>query len=257
MLGLLGAWNEFRNHRDLRGGMLLGLALVRPQLVLVAVLVLLWQRRWAALAGFAICCAAAATASLAVVGWTGLVRYGQLLLVISRVHDMYNVHPQSMMCWRGLVCQIRQTSDAAKVFPWWSLGVAMALVALAMAWRGRWHPSSPSFDLQWALTIVVTVFCSPHLHTHDCSLLLIAGVLTARFIADGASTVLQKRVLIAVLGLGELSLSYIPLVGRALVGTGRAGYQIAVWSIVPFLLAAILVLAVVLVRHRIALRSSG
>jgi len=248
LLSLLGAWAALRSGRDFHGGLWLGLALVRPQLLLVVVLMLVWRRRWAAVAGFAVAAGAALLTSLALVGGEGLAQYTRLLAMVAQGGDQYTVHPQLMVTWRGFCCQLLQTNDPVQVWPWWLTGLLLTVVALLVAWRGPWTPTTPRFDLQWALLIVAAIFSSPHLNAHDYSLLLLAGVLISRFLAHTPVTRTISGWLVALLILGLLTMTFIPLGCQAIFANSELTQRVLLLGSVPVLLVALLAIPWILVR---------
>ena len=184
VLALLGGWAALRSGRDLHGGLWLALLLVKPQLLLAPALALAWRRRLQALAGLALGGAALFGASLALVGWEGLEGYARLTVGASSWGEAYGVHPQRMHTWRGFLHLLLGTNDPSEVQPWWLLGVVLALGLLLWTWRGRWNPQSQHFALQWATLVVVMLLISPHVNFHDLSLLMVPGVLLARYLAS-------------------------------------------------------------------------
>ena len=179
VLGALCAWTAFRAGHDGRAGLALGLLLIRPQFLLLPVVILTLHRRWRALWWLASVSVALLAISLAVVGWDGLVNYTLLLTGTLNWQDSYSISPQRMHTWRGFLQLLMRTDDPAPVEPEWLIGALVAAFVTLAAWR-KWDPTGPRFDLQWALLIVASIFISPYANFHDLSLLVVAGVLATR-----------------------------------------------------------------------------
>ena len=62
-----------------------------------------------------------------------------------------------------------------------TLASVVTLVPLIWSWRGKWQPAETKFDLQFALTVVVTLLASPHLNTHDLTMWILAGALALNY----------------------------------------------------------------------------
>ena len=55
---------------------------------------------------------------------------------------------------------------------------------MAWLWRGRWSPTTPDFDLRFALTIVIGLLTSAHLNPHDDLLLVPAAAIAYRALRE-------------------------------------------------------------------------
>ena len=60
----------------------------------------------------------------------------------------------------------------------------LGLAAVAWLWRGRWSPTTPDFDLRFALTIVLGLLTSAHLNPHDDLLLVPAAAIAYRALRE-------------------------------------------------------------------------
>jgi hypothetical protein len=134
------------------------------------------------------------------------------------------------------------------VWPWWLAGLLLTGVALLVAWRGSWTPAAPRFDLQWALLIVATIFSSPHLNAHDCSLLLMAGALIGRFLTHTPVTRTIYGWLVALLILGLLTVSFIPLGCQAIFANSELTQRVLLLGSVPVMLVTLLAIPWILLQ---------
>ena len=203
------AWKNLRLETprgELFGGAWLALLAIKPQLLLVPLMLLLWKKRGRALLGMFATLAVLGAISLLMVGVPGLLQFKSLLAQAASWSDAYGIHPQAMHSWRGLVSRLMHTNDPAATQSFWLLGCAVAMIALLVAWRGAWRAQSEKFDLAFAQLIVTATFCSAHLNPHDLSLWLVAGALILRA-TSAASTrdALSQKLLRALPPLGYLS----------------------------------------------------
>lgn len=193
MIGLLAGLSFLRAGEDLKGGIWLGILLVKPQLIVLPLLVILLQRRWRALSGFALTTAALFLVSVMVVGWTGMLRWLDLLLAAPGWGEAYGVHPQRMYTLRGILYHFPGLADAGDVLTWWALGVAIAVLPLLWHWRRRDAGEGTRFDIQAAALVVTMVFASPHAYFHDLSLLLLSVGFLVRYASTGRGSTRQYQ----------------------------------------------------------------
>lgn len=180
VLAWLQSYRAAKLGRDFNAGLWLALLLIRPQLALFPLLIFVCKGRWKTCLGFALGAAFVAGASLTLVGWEGLGRYKNLLGAVSGWQGVYGVQPQQMQTWRGFLHALLGTNAADAVRWPWLLGVAAALGVLGWSWRGAWKPQAPRFERQYALLILVALFCCPYLYSHDLSSLVVGGALLFR-----------------------------------------------------------------------------
>jgi hypothetical protein len=162
--------------QSVRAGVLLALGLFKPQLTIIAVIVLVLQRHWRALAGFSVTAGVLLLTSLLVVGLHGVIRYVQLLVEMSRWNCRYAICPIWMANWRGLAERLGAMLHMD--LNW--LATALVLLSLGLIWL-IWRPNQVAekvdFDLGWALTVILSLLVSPHLYGHDLSLWVLAAAL--------------------------------------------------------------------------------
>ncbi len=204
VLALLCGWRALHLGKDGQAGLGLALLLARPQLVIVPALILVWKRRLRAFAGLALGAGILTFLSWLMVGWQGLLGYGRLLVSAFTWGNAYAIHPQRMHTWRGFLHLLLGTDDPTQVQIWWLVGVVMTMGSLLWSWRGPWDARSARFDLQWSLLVIVTLFTSPHLYSHDLNLRIVPGALVARYLAIQPMRGLQHKLLALLLPLGYL-----------------------------------------------------
>jgi hypothetical protein len=147
-------------------GALLGCLVFKPQLGVVAGVVLLLAGHWR-MAGAAL---ASAVAQLAV-GWmvAGSAAMGDYVTVLWRLArdpSLVQLHPSEVHSLRGFLQLL--TSSGAVIDAGALAGMIVALFAGVTAWRSR----APG-ELRWSLIVLLTVLASPHLLTYDLVLLTI------------------------------------------------------------------------------------
>jgi len=199
-------WELLRRGHGGSGGLVLAGLLLKPQYAAVLLLLLVLQRNWRAVAGFAIGAAFLALSSLLIVGASGATQYLHLMTSYLQLGSDYGVFPHLMTSWSGLISTLyrgRAVSEAGGL----ALGLWLGLDGVTLAILGwLWHkPQQTSQSAQgarYALFIIGATLLSPHVNIQDLTWILLAGLLIwdyhrpnprwawVLFISYGALTVL-------------------------------------------------------------------
>lgn len=159
--------------REVRGGLWLALATVKPQLTVLPAAGLLGSRRLVALASFAGCVVVLVVVSSALLGWHRWVEYPALLAKVGATFGgRYGADPRAMSNFKGLLSRMLGGGNAQAVN---ALTYALFLLSIGLTlllWRARL-----SFDLSMAFTILLNLFFSPHLNPQDTVLLAAPSIL--------------------------------------------------------------------------------
>ena len=187
-VAVLEAYLALRRARDGRAGAWLVLATIKPQAVAGLGLMLLVGRRWRAIAAGVAVAALLAVVATAVLGQA---IWGDYLRFLSRyvsTFDELSVRPSVMWNIRGtltlLIGPERAAEQAGLINGIGFVGQVLGLAAVAWLWRGRWSPTTPDFDLRFALTIVLGLLTSAHLNPHDDLLLVPAAAIAYRALRE-------------------------------------------------------------------------
>lgn len=177
MLGLGLGIGLLKQGRDLPAGLALGLLLLKVQWLPFFLLILLWKRRWRALAGIVAtgCVLIGVTTLMAGLGWIpGYVdmlgraqSYARELLL-----DPWYSHSLA----GGITALIGGNTDAIVRI---TNLVAMIGAAglLLWVWRGKWEPGDSRWAGAMALLVLAAMLTNPQLNTHDLCLLVVPGAL--------------------------------------------------------------------------------
>ncbi len=187
-VAVLEAYLALRSSRDGRAGAWLVLATIKPQAVAGFGVMLLVGRRWRAIGvGLAVAAGLAIVATVIL----GPAIWGDYLRFLSRyvsTFDELSVRPSVMWNIRGtltlLIGPDRAAEQAGLINGIGFVGQVVGLAAVAWLWRGRWSPTTPAFDLRFALTIVIGLLTSPHLNPHDDLLLVPAAAIAYRALRE-------------------------------------------------------------------------
>ena len=169
------AFIAFGRGRDRAAGLWLAVILFKPQYLLLILLILLWKRRWNAVAGTAAGGLVILVASILV---TGPATFGEYIvsLIDSATASggalLTAVSPNVMVNWRALVLAVPLLPDMLRV----AVAVVLSgvtVLAVVVAWRGPWLPAGPRLAGQMTLLAVGTILTAWHSHIHGVAMIVV------------------------------------------------------------------------------------
>jgi hypothetical protein len=169
---LVGGLRLFRAGRPMSAGALLGIGVMKPQLIVVIPIFLLAQRRWRALAGWVGVAGFLTALSIVMVGAQGVRDYMAL-----PKSDFYRLAVVDGKGWemQSFVTMARALlpKSAAGVVTPLTVTVAVAALAVLVYAVHRAKDEDDRFVRLYALAILTIPFVSPHLFLYDCLVLVI------------------------------------------------------------------------------------
>jgi len=208
LLPLAGAYLAWTKGRLGWAGILAGLALVKPQLLLLLPVLFLARHAWRALAGMGAVAAALAAASLLISGPKAVADYVQLLVQWAVHPDQARLTAETVYSLRGLLEQL----PGGRLPALGLLALLLLLTGLALSWR----PDRPRLD--FALAVAGSVVLSPFQNLHDLVLLIIPGIALADLAIE--RSLRWPHAAVAVLALGYSATDTTLLVGPAAAAIG-------------------------------------
>jgi hypothetical protein len=173
LLLLVAAWRLLRAKRDSLAGAVVGLGAFKPQLFLLLPVLFLVERRWRALATWALVTLALLAASLQTVGIGGVRAYVKLL------NSALFQQSMASLTWKTLsFTQLLQASlPASATLAVSIVAVAVGATGVTVAARQFRQESDRSFDRLYAVTILLMVALDPHFIFYDGVLLVLPALL--------------------------------------------------------------------------------
>lgn len=204
------AFVAFASGRERLAGALLGLLLLKPNYALVPIAVLLWKRRWTALAGFASVAMVWAAVSLVAGGLPAVWTYLAFLWHAASWDGMNGISIAGMFGWNGLVRTLLGPGHHDAVGAWTLALSIPTLAAVALAWAGPWSARAPRFAAQYSAVVLASVLVNAHVYRQDVIVAVVPAFLLLTMTAHRV-----RWVAIAALALGWLLLAYHFPVARA------------------------------------------
>ena len=180
-----GVYVLLRRRSDAAAGALLALLLMKPQLLLLPLVILVVDKRFVALRGFAVAAAALGLCSLLVAGLSGSFAYVRLMADATGWHNQNGIAIYAMFGWNAFFTDLLHNT-AFSLVTVLSLGAALGTIGFcAAAWRStsQWRDEA-SFDLRYAVLMLGTLLISPHLYGQDLIIAVLPALLLYRSVRD-------------------------------------------------------------------------
>jgi GT2 family glycosyltransferase len=171
LVPLAAAYTAWARGRPGWAGIFSGLALAKPQLLLLVPVLFVARRSWRALGGFGAVIAALGVVSVAGFGLGPVLGY---LNAVGRWAIGGSLPTNGQIVYTDTaVYSLRNVLEAV---PGGGKGVALAILVILLAFAAlslSWRPDKPRLD--FALAIAASLVLSPHQNIHDLALLVIPG----------------------------------------------------------------------------------
>jgi hypothetical protein len=165
-----GYYVALRAGRDFQAGVYLSLLLFKPQYGILLGPLLIWKKRWAAVAGVGLGAAIIIGGSLVVAGVPTLLAYPDAFTEMATFRGDV---PTYMINWRSLILWLspRISDESGMLLELVLAGCTIGITALA--WRGSWEPRHQRFSILMTLTIAATLIANHHSLPYGAVLLAI------------------------------------------------------------------------------------
>jgi hypothetical protein len=204
-----------RAGNDFRAGLYLSLLLFKPQYGFLLGPVLIWKRRWTAVAGVAVGAVAIIAGSVLVAGVSTVLQYPR---AVTGMVGFRTDFPTAMINWHALILWLYpHISDPSGMMLETVLN-GLTILLIGIAWKGPWQPGDQRFPLLISVTLVATLLANHHSHQHGGALLAMP---LAAAVAQADLSRITRLVIIATCLLPALSYTVmffldIPLASRFL-----------------------------------------
>ncbi len=161
---------SLRAGQDFRAGLWIACLLIKPQYGILLGALLIWKRRWHAVAGAILGGGVILVGSVLVAGIPACLAYPNAFteMVGFRSYDAFH-----MINWRSFVLwiwpHIPNTVGLSVVL---GLGI-MTVVLTALAWRGAWEPSDRRFPAQVTVLLLATLLANYHSFSYGAIILAV------------------------------------------------------------------------------------
>lgn len=169
------SWILIKKNKQFSGGLVLSLALIKPQFLLLPIFLFLMQRRYVVAGGILLGVAILSCISVATVGWHGFMSYLSFLnsLSVGKLSGAYQPDLQSQYTLQTSLMILFRAQTPSVIRTAWIIVDSVIVFLTCAVWVFKRPFQSIQFDLQWILLILATLLTSPHAHYYDLSLLII------------------------------------------------------------------------------------
>jgi hypothetical protein len=177
LICLVQFYLTLKNRQDIKAGIWFMLSFVKPQNVLLIIILLISARRWKTLAGSALTGLALFGITTAFFGWRIWLDFVACLIKFSSYFDQFGVAPEKMYNFKGTLTLLLGggNSEIINLASWFALALVGVLVLFL--WLGRWQPEDATSELRLAFTLLSGLIFSLHLYGHDGLLLILPALL--------------------------------------------------------------------------------
>lgn len=167
LLGFVASWYCFKREKSMLAGFFLSLLWIRPQLILLPILLLILKKQWRAIFGLCLASAILGLISIYLVGVQGIINYINLLFKIPYLGDSYSIHPQLEPTLRGFFQVILHTNALSDVIFPLIIGFVVIISMLIFSLKGEFKPKATEFDFQWSILILIVILTNLHMNYYD------------------------------------------------------------------------------------------
>lgn len=186
-------YRSLREGREFQGGLWMACLLFKPHYGLLLGLLLIWKRRWRAVAGVAVGGGIVIGGSIVVPGLPALLSYPTSFIEMAKFRQNVDDYLH-MINWRSLVLTFRPgVNDLKGMLLTQFLGVITVLFT-ALAWRGPWAPRDVRFPSQFTLLLLATLLANHHSFNYGAAIL---AVPIASVMAEGRPNRVTRLAVIA------------------------------------------------------------
>lgn len=172
--GWTGGYLFMRSGRDRAAGLALSALLIKPDLLVVAVIVLVWTRRTRVLSSLAMVTVPLFLISVAVVGPHGLLAYPRFLLDTA-AHGANGVNTSLMFGWNGLIAELPGPPGHTFTMLAGAL-LSAGTIAAVLACSRPTRATPQTGPMRWMLITLATVLVSPHFYIQDVAMVMPIGL---------------------------------------------------------------------------------
>jgi hypothetical protein len=227
----LGLWC-FARRRDAWGGIALSLtALIKPQLAFLTLPLLIYKRRWRAVAAYLASSGASLLLSLWVLGPNTFAGFIKIARSTANGADTLTLWVRDIPGLHAMFLQLWPENTSAGIVAYILSGALV--LALAFYWREPWNPDAPQFAAGWAMVPLVDLLAVPYAHSDDLVLLIIPAVVLYWFTIRPARSMDVDRWVLPVLLALYLSPTFVVYFRLHFVAPAMLAALFVLWRLAP------------------------
>lgn len=196
-------YRSLRGERDFYAGLWLALLLFKPQYGILIGLLLIWKRRWAAIAGVIVGGIVVVGGSVLVAGVPTLMEYPTAFTDMAKFRALDAAH---MINWRSLVLELRPGIGEREGMMLTQILAFITVFFTALAWRGTWLPRDSRFPARFTLLLLATLLANHHSFNYGAVILILP---LAALLAEGQHDLFTGLSVIAGVVLPTLSFTLV------------------------------------------------
>jgi len=174
LLSISGCYYSLKKGKDFYAGAWLALGTIKPQLILMPVVMLIVGKKWKAMGGFVLTVLPFMIMSTYMLGWKVWLEYLSVLREAAQYSNFMGFYPSAMYNLKGTLYSSIGSHRWDLIILMSTIGLLFGLIFTLLLWYKKFDTQSSDFELRFALTVLLGLFFSPHLYGHDFVLVFAA-----------------------------------------------------------------------------------
>jgi hypothetical protein len=173
LIGIVQFYFSLKTSQYFKAGLWLTLLAIKPQILIVPVIIVLSSRRWKTLTGSLFNGLILFMLTGTLLGWQIWVDFLERLTISSTYFEKFGVYPGTMHNLKGVITSILGGNQVSLINTISFAAFILMLFFVFFLWWGNLDTYTLEFELKFSLSMTLAILFSPHLNPQD-SLLLIA-----------------------------------------------------------------------------------
>ncbi len=173
LLCLCELYIGIKKYKYLKAGLFLALLMIKPQTILIPMMMLLNKRYWRIILAATIISTFFILFSSQFMGINSWLQYLKLMPTMSRYFGEYGFYPALQYTFRGLLSNILSYSDGKLINLFSNIVFCVVLFIVWFINKSGIPAESTWFNINFSLAVVLTAFFSIHLYPHDDLILIL------------------------------------------------------------------------------------
>jgi hypothetical protein len=174
---LLQLYLALKQNRSYQAGLWLIAGTIKPQVVVFPLILLLGNRNWRVIGITALVMALLFVLTAGLFGWHIWEEFLRTLQLANTFYDQFGIVPNTMYNLKGMLTLILGNQHGVLISRICNIAFLAAASLSLILWRRLPLHDDPQFELRFGLVLLLGLFFSPHLHSHDGVMLIAPALL--------------------------------------------------------------------------------
>lgn len=177
LICLIQLYKLMKESRQVKAGIWLALLIIKPQTMLIPIMVTINKRYWRIAIATAITIMIIVVSSIAFFGYKPWLQYTQLLQTMGNSFGKFGVFPYIEFTLRGTLYNLLGYSQTNLINVISISALVLGMIFVFLVWINKQTSDEHYFELAFAVMITLSVLLSMHLFDHDSLMLVLPAAL--------------------------------------------------------------------------------